>query len=216
MNINDFTAPTDYPQGGYLEAIFERQAALMVKYHPIEERNGLLQTHDCPVNIHDSKGQARLKDFAWRITEEITEATEARDVLDHYEHYLEEMIDALHFMVEQQILAGISPKSYRPDGLKTDLLVYLMDIGNLYVMGMKPVTEYHIIEKVGLAMNCLKNKPWKQSQMMTDEDKFYGYMKESLLMLLAVLVRAGLTAKEVYGLYFCKNEVNKFRQRSNY
>jgi len=216
MNINDFTAPTDYPQGGYLEAIFERQAALMVKYHPIEERNGLLQTPDCPVNIHDSKGQARLKDFAWRITEEVTEATEARDVLDHYEHYLEEMIDALHFMVEQQILAGLSPESYRPDGLKTDLLVYLMDLGNLYVMGMKPVTEYHIIEKVGLAMNCLKNKPWKQSQMMTDEDKFYGYMKEALLMLLAVLVRAGLTAKEVYGLYFRKNEVNKFRQRSNY
>lgn len=216
MNINDFTAPTDYPQGGYLEAIFERQAALMVKYHPIEERNGLLQTPDCPVNIHDSKGQARLKDFAWRITEEITEATEARDVLDHYEHYLEEMIDALHFLVEQQILAGITAESYRPDGLKTDLLDYLMSYGNLYVMSMKPVTEYHIIEKVGLAMNCLKNKPWKQSQMMTDEDKFYGYMKESLLMLLAVLVRAGLTAKEVYGLYFCKNEVNKFRQRSNY
>ena len=216
MNINDFKAPTEYPQGGYLEAIFERQAELMVKYHPIEERNGLLQTPDCPVNIHDSKGQARLKDFAWRITEEITEATEARDVLDHYEHYLEEMIDALHFMVEQQILAGLSPESYRPEGLKTDLLDYLMGYGNLYVMGMKPATEYHIIEKVGLAMNCLKNKPWKQSQMMTDEDKFYGYMKESLLMLLAVLVRAGLTATEVYGLYFCKNEVNKFRQRSNY
>lgn len=216
MNIKDFTAPTDYPQGGYLEAIFERQAALMVKYHPIEERNGLLQTPDCPVNIHDSKGQARLKDFAWRITEEITEATEARDVLDHFEHYLEEMIDALHFLVEQQILAGLSPKSYRPEGLKTDLLDYLMGYGNLYVISFIPVTEYHIIERVGLAMNCLKNKPWKQSQMMTDEDKFYGYMKESLLMLLAVLVRAGLTAKEVYGLYFRKNEVNKFRQRSNY
>ena len=216
MNINDFKAPSEYPQNGYLEAIFERQAELMVKYHPIEERNGLLQTPDCPVNIHDSKGQARLKDFAWRITEEITEATEARDVLDHYEHYLEEMIDALHFMVEQQILAGLSPESYRPEGLKTDILVYLMGDGNLYVSGLKPLTEYHIIEKVGLAMNCLKNKPWKQSQMMTDEDKFYGYMKESLLMLLAVLVRAGLTATEVYGLYFCKNEVNKFRQRSNY
>lgn len=216
MNINDFTAPTDYPQGGYLEAIFERQAALMVKYHPIEERNGLLQTPDCPVNIHDSKGQARLKDFAWRITEEITEATEARDILDHYEHYLEEMIDALHFMVEQQILAGLSPASYRPGDLKTDLLEYLMGYGNIYVISFTPATEYYIIEKVGLAMNCLKNKPWKQSQMMTDEDKFYGFMKESLLMLLAVLVRAGLTAKDVYGLYFRKNEVNKFRQRSNY
>ena len=126
------------------------------------------------------------------------------------------MIDALHFMVEQQILAGLSPESYRPEGLKTDLLAYLMGDGNLYVSGLKPLTEYHIIESIGLAMNCLKNKPWKQSQMLTDEDKFYGYMRESLLMLIAVLVGAGLTAKDVYGLYFCKNKVNRFRQRSNY
>ena len=216
MNINDFTAPTDYPQGGYLEAIFDRQASLMKKYHDIEERNGLLQTPDCPVNIHDSKGQARLKDFAWRITEEVTEATEARDYLDDYEHYLEEMIDALHFMVEQQILAGLTPGSYMSEGVKTDLLEYLMHDGNLFVVGLQPVTEYHIIERVGLAMNCLKNKPWKQSQMMTDEDKFYKLMKESLLILLAVLVRAGLSAEDVYGLYTRKNQVNQFRQRSNY
>lgn len=216
MNITDFTSPNEYPQGGYLAAIFERQASLMEKYHAIEERNGLLQTGDCPVNIHDAKGQARLKDFAWRITEEITEATEARDVLDHFEHYLEEMIDALHFLVEQQILAGITAGSYCPEGLKTDLLDYLMFEGNNYVTSLTPITEYHIIERVGLAMNCLKNKPWKQSQMMTDEEKFYGYMRESLLALLAVLVRAGLTAQDVYDLYFRKNEVNKFRQRSNY
>ena len=60
-----------------LKAIFERQRELMEKYHDIELKSGLLQTEDCPVNLDDKRGQARIKDFSWRITEEVGEALDA-------------------------------------------------------------------------------------------------------------------------------------------
>ena len=48
----------------------------MAKYEHIEEANGMLETKDVPVDIDSRKGQARLKNFAWRFTEELAEALE--------------------------------------------------------------------------------------------------------------------------------------------
>ena len=58
------------------KSIFNRQKELMAKYEGIEAKNGLLETPDVPVDIDSYKGQARLKNFAWRVTEELTEALE--------------------------------------------------------------------------------------------------------------------------------------------
>ena len=88
-----------------LKAIFDRQRELMIKYHDIEFKSGLMQTEDCPVNLDDKKGQARIKDFAWRITEEIGEAIDALCNSEKL-HYEEELIDGLHFLTEMTILTG--------------------------------------------------------------------------------------------------------------
>lgn len=104
MNITH--AVSEEINGDKLEAIFARQQELMNKYHDIEERSGLLQTSDCPVNLDDKRGQARLKDFSWRVTEELGEALDAR----HDEaHFKEELVDGLHFLTELSILAGTDP-----------------------------------------------------------------------------------------------------------
>ena len=105
MNITH--AKTEEVCGDKLEAIFNRQKELMAKYHHIEKRSGLLQTEDCPVNLDDKRGQARLKDFSWRVIEEVGEALDARD---NSMHFCEELIDGLHFLTELTILAGIEPK----------------------------------------------------------------------------------------------------------
>lgn len=68
--------------GDMLEAIFGRQNELMIKYHDIELRSGLMQTEDCPVNLDDKRGQARIKDYAWRVTEELGEALDAKEQND--------------------------------------------------------------------------------------------------------------------------------------
>lgn len=86
MNIKDFKAGEI--KGDSLVEIFNKQKGLMDKYHHIEAASGLCQTEDCPVNLHDKRGQARLKDFSWRVTEEIAEAMEAIPQLEEsYNNY---------------------------------------------------------------------------------------------------------------------------------
>jgi hypothetical protein len=120
MNIRDieFIASMKDNEGeseDLLKMIFCRQLDLMEKYHPIERKNGGLQTEDVPVDLQSYTGQARLKDFAWRITEELGEAMNCLKMKSwkttpmdtDVDHYKEELADAFHFFVELCILSGI-------------------------------------------------------------------------------------------------------------
>lgn len=101
-----------------LDMIFRKQMYLMEKYHEIEKKNGCLITADVPVDLHSHVGQHRLKDFAWRITEELGEAMnclknkpwKVTPMATDIQHYKEEISDAFHFYVELCILSGIGPR----------------------------------------------------------------------------------------------------------
>jgi NTP pyrophosphatase (non-canonical NTP hydrolase) len=223
MNVNNVADPQEKPQC-MLTEIFEKQASLMEKYHHIEKANGLLICEDNPINIHDKKGQLRLKDFFWRVTEEVGEALEALDAED-YDHFYEELADALHFLVEACILAGglRSDIEFQKDGLveifnrvstdfNADGLYMLTEDGRRYVYYRAMI----FIRDIGLVGNCLKNKPWKQTHILTDEDKFHKCLWTAFVSFIALCEIAGFTAEGLYNMYFRKNEVNKFRQRSGY
>lgn len=75
---------------------------------------------------------------------------------------------------------------------------------------------WRITEEVGEAMNCLKNKPWKQSQMATDKEHFVEELVDGFHFYVELLINVGLTAEDLYNLYCKKNRVNQFRQRSGY
>ena len=249
VNITDFEAPEAREDVCKLTLIFDRQIELMEKYHPIEESNGLLITHDVPVGLDDRKGQQRLKDFAWRFTEEMIEAKSA--IEDHPgmdEHFYEEMIDALHFLVELNVLAGITPDAIQntclerirssfkvledsngyPDNKKLELtyLFAAVSIPHWPVLTEgKPLREYQQLVHLGMmdcfgflgrAMNSLKNKPWKQTHMITDREVFFDNMFMTFIAYVGLMDRVGVTPDEMYNLYFRKSEVNKFRQRSQY
>lgn len=92
-----------------LTEIFNQQASHMKEYAQIEKTNGLLQTDEVPVDLTDRMGQARLKDFAWRISEELGEALEFAETDE--DEYKEEISDTLHFLAEFTILAGGTPQS---------------------------------------------------------------------------------------------------------
>lgn len=218
MNINH--AVEEKIQGDMLKAIFDRQKSLMSKYHDIEAKSGLLQTPDCPVNLDDKRGQARIKDFSWRVTEELGEALDARNQNDHYQ---EELIDGLHFLTELTILAGkdydtlldgvFSP--YCPDRLRQmvgdakDLMLY-------YGSDRLDFWVTRFIENIGMMCNCLKNKPWKQSMMKTDREAFYTKLNDTWCSYITILVVSGMTAEDIANTYLKKSQVNQFRQRSNY
>ena len=233
VNVSDIKVdeiPTPTLEKDMLALMFERQHGLAVKYEPIEDANGLLQTPDLPVVLDDRKGQARLKDFAWRVSEELYEATDALvQHPDNVEHFLEEMIDSLHFFLEMNLLAGIGPKeirSYYEIPQDQDAFEYLEKVANtletlskdeIKITPVSLLIYVTIGQCIGNAMNRLKNKPWKQTHMVTDQKAFYDCIMPAWIGYFRVLNhKYGLTAKDIFELYFKKSEVNKFRIRSGY
>ena len=217
MNINHATV--EEFTGDKLQAIFTRQKSLMDKYHDIELRSGLMQTEDCPVNLDDKRGQARIKDFSWRVTEELGEALDAKATKDHYQ---EELIDGLHFLTELTILAGKDYHNLLPEGTALypeDRLEDLVENVKECISQNGDNLNYWVskfIENLGMMCNCLKNKPWKQSMMKTDRNVFYGRLAEVWVLYITLLVVSGMDADSIVTTYLKKSQVNKFRIRSAY
>jgi len=206
MNITH--AISEEVEGESLSAIFKRQKELMGKYHDIELRSGLLQTEDCPVNLDDKRGQARIKDFSWRITEEVGEALDALNNEGGESgllHFHEELIDGLHFLTEMTILTGIDVSNWTLDNYISCSI-------------KKPLNELisTFIQMLGMMCNCLKNKPWKQTMMKTNRENFYKHLEDVWKIYISILVSQGMSEKDICDIYFRKSQVNKFRQRSNY
>lgn len=75
---------------------------------------------------------------------------------------------------------------------------------------------YRVVEELSEATNCLKNKPWKTSPIVTDEDHYFEEVADAFHFFIRFCIESGLDAESLYRLYFKKSEVNKFRQESNY
>jgi hypothetical protein len=56
-----------------LKMIFDKQRQLMIKFDEIEKENGFSNSQNC-FDINAQQTQHRLRDFSWRVTEELAEA----------------------------------------------------------------------------------------------------------------------------------------------
>ena len=210
MNITHAKKETTNKES--LRAIFDRQKELMEKYHDIEFKSGLMQTEDCPVNLDDKRGQARIKDFSWRITEEIGEALDAIENESGESallHFHEELVDGLHFLTEMTILTGYDLPEY------TTLKDLIEEGSYRDCYTLNDLVSDHVMY-LGMMCNCLKNKPWKQSMMKTNKENFYKHLKLVWSNYIAILTSQDLTEEEITDLYLRKSQVNQFRVRSNY
>jgi len=208
MNIDDFEAP-DAPETlkETLDMIFARQRDLMDKYKEIE------QLPDPPLSLHHHSGQRIIRDFAWRTVEELTESYEAfKEFLEyqdevHRHHQIEELADALHFIVELLIFAGVT---------STQCFNAVEDL-SVHEVGAPDTMYWDATYELGIAMNFLRNKAWKKSHVPTDEGRF----REAILRAFKAHYRiwfafSGGDHDLMFNYYFKKSEVNKFRQRSEY
>ena len=210
MNITH-VASDPVIEGCKLTAIFDGQRKLMDKYLPIEIRNGLRwwKSHE-PVDLDDRFGQAQVKDFCWRVTEELAEADEAANALDEpVEHAQEEIADVLHFLTELMIMADVTPEQLvlTSDQCRLEAMFELADNGP---------GAFDVICSLGLAANCLKNKPWKNTHMPTDKLKFLSHLAAAFWNFISYARAHGFTAETLSILYHRKHTVNQFRQASNY
>lgn len=216
MNIDDVADQTTIPEKVFA-AIFDRQKELMSKYDHIEAKNGLTLP-EAPYQLDDKFLQYRLKDFFWRTTEELAEALEVTVEPKNWRerwaddadlrHMYEEVADALHFFVEASIYANIKPEA-------VESISPTMPTEPLDSIAIRDECA-NLVFAMGLAANCLKNKPWKQTQMATDHNRFLEQMRLAWTHFHLLWCWMGCTRADVYNLYMKKNTVNGFRIRSNY
>ncbi len=73
------------------------------------------------------------------------------------------------------------------------------------------------VQEIGEAIQVLKNwKAWKQTEMPSDSEHFKEEVIDAFHFFVEGCILAGITPDDLHDLYFKKNEVNHFRQDSNY
>jgi len=217
MNVNDTQAPE--PTGDRLEMIFSKQKELAEKYKDVEARRGIglkAIAGDGPYSLDDHRFQYVMKDYAWRVIEEVAEASSA----ETEDHAKEEMADAFHFLVELCINSGINYETVRAHVLNhrnpsegEDTLASLFELNA--IAGLFEST-FHFVRFLGMTMNCLKNKPWKTTQMETDKRAFEESLLWTLVRFVQLCQSSGMDSSSLYDYYFRKSKVNDFRIRSQY
>jgi hypothetical protein len=90
------------------------------------------------------------------------------------------------------------------------------DIDNRFVQYRIKDLNSRSIEELMEAMNVLKNKPWKQSEVTTDKVHFYEELGDALHFYIELCITAGMTASDLARIYHRKAAVNDFRQESKY
>lgn len=88
---------------------------------------------------------------------------------------------------------------------------YNLNDYTLYKSMLWDVT-YHL----NIARNFLKNKPWKQSQMMTNEEAYQEELVKAFICMMGAFYEMGIDDANLYYIYFKKNRINCFRQKSLY
>ena len=205
MNITDAEElkKVDEP---WLDFLLDRQRELVEKYKDIEGMP------DVPLDINTKETQIWVKDFLWRVTEELMEAYEAYSQ-GHNDHFMEELSDSLHFYLEIFILIDHQPMF--DDAILEDMIEDAD--GRVLRAEDLVVSMFNVIYHLGLTGNFLRNKKWKQTQVFVDVIKFKEELNLGFFDLIWLIITAGVKTKHgLLSLYYKKYQVNQFRQRSKY
>lgn len=203
-----------------LTEIFIEQGDLLQAFKKIEEQSGIglgLVKHQS-LNINDKNWQYVIKDYAWRTIEELAEAYEDVETIElNRDHFYEELADVFHFFVELCLVLELNPGAFidiNPIG--QDVLEFLFNLAEPEGSGDNARYKQHFqfTTTLGLAMECLKNKPWKQKESPVDWPKFLHLIRASMFELISLYKLEGLTADKLYEIYMRKAAINHERIRS--
>lgn len=75
---------------------------------------------------------------------------------------------------------------------------------------------WEVIYELNKARNFLKCRPWKQTQVMTKEIDFQESLVKAFYLYMGFLAMNGFTPLGLFGLFFKKQRLNKWRQQTNY
>lgn len=203
-DIKDEDVPMPETAEEMLDIMLDRQSKLEDVYYLIERRGSKTFT------INSRIGQVWTKDFLWRMMEEVGEFLDAKYVEDDYEHYREELADSFHFVLGLTIILG------KHEIMKKAVKEYFSQ--NMSSSQPEPFENCvaYLVRSSGMLANTLKMKPWKQTDVLTDEAKFDEWMACTIISFLHLCNQVHVSFEDLYVLYWKKSEVNLFRQRSKY
>jgi NTP pyrophosphatase (non-canonical NTP hydrolase) len=190
MNIDDID---EIPEHLSIDDIFQRQHELSEKYRVIEGRPETL-------NLDTREGQQWVKDFLWRITEEVGEALDSALGLPHIK---EELADAFHFLIELCLLTS------------TQITVAYLIANHRWHRGDSIYFRDLVVDLAKVGRTC-KNKPWKQTQIPIDQGELRKNMENLAMSFLDYCCSYFESKEELYQYYFKKSKVNDFRIESKY
>ena len=203
VNINSFEAEAKPTQ--ILREIFNKQKELMEKYwtKPVEEE------------IDTLKGSQEIRKYSKYTCEELAEAYEAKDNKDHMQ---EELIDALHFLVEKLQIANLTFDKilYYSWHKEDQIWDIIKDKAEDYQMLDMEYYFWKAAYWTNIPDNRLRNKERKNEQIATNRDLFYKECSNWFFAFLIALYNLGIDEAKLRNLYSRKNQVNHFRINSNY
>ena len=203
VNVNSFEAEAT-PEN-ILREIFKKQAELMEKYwtKPVWDE------------IDTLKGAQEIRKYSKYTCEELAEAYEAKNNQDHME---EELIDALHFLVEKLQIANLTFDKILAYSWQEEDKLWENVKSNAedWSWNDKEFYFWKAAYRTNIPDNRLRNKEWKNEQIATNREQFYKECSNWFFAFLIALWNLGLNDKKLWDLYSRKNQVNHFRINSNY
>lgn len=203
VNVNSFEAEAK-PEN-ILKEIFKKQAELMEKYwtKPVWD------------DIDTLKWAQEIRKYSKYTCEELAEAYEAWWNLDHVQ---EELIDALHFLVEKLLIGNLTYEKVFLYAWQEEEWIWdrIKSQAEDYSMLDKEYYFWKAAYWTNIPDNRLRNKEWKNEQIATNRELFYKECSNWFFAFLIALRDLGIDENKLWDLYSRKNQVNHFRINSNY
>ena len=85
---------------------------------------------------------------------------------------------------------------------------------NIYIN--MEILMWRVTYWLNISRNFLKNKPWKQTNMLTDTKRFHEAVMSAWFAYFELMDYIGMTPWSLFTVYFKKNRINLFRITSKY
>lgn len=183
--------------------LFDQQTLLMKKYQALE------QLPAPPLALQLPSHQRIVRDFAWRVTEEYSEAwdcwTQAEEGWE--DRMKEELADAAHFLVELLIFASINSGRLFDFPEKDEHYLEMMEPSDLF---------WNATVALGRAMHFLGSRPWKLTAGTTDEAVIRNQLVIAFNGHVQLWAGFGWTIEDLSQAFTRKHEKNKARIEGGY
>lgn len=205
MNVLDVKKSTAPMTDGTLDAMLSSRREVYRGFAAIEDQRGGLPIE---ISLTTSRGQEVARSLIMRSIEELTEALDAKARV----HMLEELIDAINYL---WTLLIVDPNSM--PGVPLESCLWHLLYGQVR-WGSDYLSELAIGRYCMLAAPLLsrfRNRPWQNSPQSL---YFDGKAElENFVITGSVLIMSLFKSwDEFYSLWIAKDEVLRFRLRSNY